>query len=134
MVRRGSAAMVAGLLLAAAAFFGGDVVRAESSVSPPVAATPEDAVRLSVEATSEVFAGMCVDTVSPRDLGKTCARFVGERGEVRAYLTGRTFSEFSRWVFVMRTEGGWQPAGSVVLDFFAQPDIPWPAALDASHA
>jgi hypothetical protein len=45
----------------------------------------------------------------------------------RAYLTGRTFSEYSTWVFVSRTPAGWSVAGTAPLDFFATEEvIPWP--------
>jgi hypothetical protein len=91
------------------------------------AGTPEAAVRELVEARGDAYAGDCEATVSPRDIGRVCSKFVAERGELRAYLVGRTFSEYSHWVFVRRDRDGWRPVGSAPLDFFAIPVvIPWP--------
>ena len=74
-----------------------------------------------------MYAGDCSATVSPRDIGKTCSKLGDERGDLRAYLIGRTFSEFSRWVFVRRDRDGWRTAGTAPLDFFAPSlDVPWP--------
>ena len=94
---------------------------------PSPAADPETVVCQTVVANGAVYAGDCAATRSPEDVGKVCSRFVAQRGSLRAYLTGRTFSEFSLWVFVERTRAGWLPAGSAPLDF-AAPDleIPWP--------
>lgn len=132
MVRRtGWMGLAGAVMLLALGLFSSPSARAESTVP---AATPEDAVRQSVEAAGEQYAGTCDQTVAPRDLGKTCVCFIAEQDGIRAYLAGRTFSEYGRWVFVARVAGGWQPAGTALLDFFAQPDIPWPPAIDASHA
>jgi hypothetical protein len=95
---------------------------------PParVRPTPEEAVRAAVEAGGEASAGDCAGTVSPRDLGRVCARLVAERAGTRAYLVGRTFSEFDRWVFVAPAGDGWQVVGVAPLDFRGPPDPPWP--------
>lgn len=91
------------------------------------AATPEDAVRQVVEAQGTRYAGDCAATRSPADRGATCSRFVSEQGGVRAYLTGRTFSEFSAWVFVAPQGGGWHVVGMAPLDFLdTRGHIPWP--------
>lgn len=88
---------------------------------------PETIVGRLVEAGGDVYAGDCVATVSPQDIGKVCSTFVAERGGVRAYLVGRTFSEYDRWIFVRRWGRGWRSAGTVPLDFFAPSlQIPWP--------
>jgi len=102
------------------------VVVADAQTGRP-ATMPESLVREVVELDGAVYAGDCSDTVSPRDIGKTCSKVVAERSDVRAYLIGRTFSEFSRWVFVRRGRDGWRAAGTAPLDFFApSPEIPWP--------
>jgi hypothetical protein len=99
---------------------------AEAQAGRP-AATPEAAVREIIERGGGVYAGDCSETVSPRDIGRTCSKLIGERGDLRAYLVGRTFSEFSTWVFVRRERDGWRTAGTAALDFFAPSlDIPWP--------
>jgi hypothetical protein len=91
------------------------------------AVTPEDAVRQVVEARGTIYAGDCAATRSPADRGAFCARFVGEQSGVRAYLIGRTFSEFSEWVFVAQRGGGWRVVGTAPLDFFdTRGHIPWP--------
>jgi hypothetical protein len=90
-------------------------------------ATPEAAVRRFVEAGGMVYVGDCAATRSPEDRGKVCSWFVAERGVTRAYLTGRTFSEYRQWVFVRRLDTGWVIAGDAPLDFFhVEVQIPWP--------
>lgn len=89
--------------------------------------TPEEAVCAVVAAMDGVYAGDCAATVSPRDIGKVCSKFIAQRGALRAYLIGRTFSEFSTWVFVERQPAGWVALTTVPLDF-ASPVlvVPWP--------
>lgn len=88
---------------------------------------PESAVRQIIEATGAAYAGDCGSTRSPDDAGKICSRFVEQLADVRAYLIGRTFSEFSRWVFVEHTPDGWRDAGAAELDFFVERlQPPWP--------
>lgn len=90
-------------------------------------ASPTEAVAGFVEAGGNSFAGNCDETVSPRDIGKVCARFIEEQDGTRAYLLGRTFSEFSTWVFVTQTNQGWSVAESAALDFHDMTmTIPWP--------
>jgi hypothetical protein len=121
------------LALAALACTGGDKgsfggrVSAQTPTEQAAAATPEDAVRLVVEADGKTYAGDCAAARSPQDVGKTCSKLIEERDGVRAYLTGRTFSEFSTWIFVEQTSTGWQSLGTEPLDFFATSiEIPWP--------
>ena len=90
-------------------------------------ASPEDAVRIAIEAEGQRYAGDCAATVSPRDVGAVCSRFIEEREDARAYLIGRTFSEFSRWVFVASDGRRWQVVGEAPLDFHSPAvEIPWP--------
>ena len=91
-------------------------------------ALPEDAVRVVIEAEGQRYAGDCAATVSPRDVGAVCSRLVGEREDGRAYLTGRTFSEFSRWLFVASDGRRWHVVGEAPLDFHSPSlDVPWPS-------
>lgn len=116
---------LAALLLAACAGRAADL-HAESAATP-AAASAAEAVRAAVEATGAVYAGDCATTRSPEDIGKVCAKFVEGRGAMRAYLVGRTFSEFSTWVFVEETPAGWRLVGTAPLDFHAPTlSIPWP--------
>lgn len=99
-----------------------------SEAAVETTATAEDAVRVAVEAAGDRYAGDCAAAISPRDAGKVCSRFVEARATLHAYLTGRTFSEFSTWVFVESTASGWRPVGIAPLDFFAtELTIPWPS-------
>jgi hypothetical protein len=92
-----------------------------------VAASPDAAVRAAEEAAGEEYARDCAQTVSPRDAGKVCSRLAAERDGARAYLIGRTFSEFSHWVFVAPAgAASWQVTAVTPLDFFGPPDPPWP--------
>lgn len=109
-------------------------IAAEVLSSQPIADSAEGAVRIAVETTGEIYAGDCAATVSPRDTSKVCSRFVAEKDGARAYLIGRTFSEFSRWVFIAPADGGWTITGTAALDFFGAPTPPWPGQGAGSTA
>lgn len=95
--------------------------------SSATAATPQDAVAAFVQARGDRFAGACESTRSPEDIGKVCARLIDERDGLQAYLIGRTFSEFSTWVFVGQQDGGWAVVATTPLDFHDMTmTIPWP--------
>jgi hypothetical protein len=88
---------------------------------------PESAVRRLVESHGATYAGDCGGTVSPRDIGATCSKLIGEERDVKAYLVGRTFSEFTDWVFVQVTgRGDWRIVAETPLDFHNDDSIPWP--------
>ena len=130
-LRRGAIGLVVGAVIGAlAALTPAAAMRAQPAAEQAAAvsaAGPEEALRLAVEAAGGVYAGDCDATVAPRDIGKTCSRFVAERDGTRAYLTGRAFSEFTTWLFVApRADGRWQVTGSAPLDFFGPPEPPWP--------
>jgi hypothetical protein len=97
------------------------------STAAPVMASPDEIVRRVVEASGADYTGDCAGTHSPEDVGKVCSTLIAERDGIRAYLTGRTFSEYDTWVFVRPAGLGWCLAGVVPLDFFATADAaPWP--------
>jgi hypothetical protein len=123
--------VVAGALLAllsiACADSGAKLHAASAPATTMAADSPDGAVRLEVESTGAAYAGDCGTTRSPEDAGKVCSKFVDEQDGVRAYMTGRTFSEFSAWVFVRQGTSGGQVVDSKPLDFFDMSDtIPWP--------
>ena len=97
------------------------------AASPDVTSATADAVVASyVEASGGRYAGDCAATVPGRDSGKVCARLVAEREGLVAYLVGRTFSEFDRWVFVSTADGA-RLAGATPLDLATDDGtIPWP--------
>lgn len=98
-----------------------------ADASTTATATPQDAIAALVQSNGDRFAGTCESTRSPDDIGKVCARFIDEREGLQAYLTGRTFSEFSTWVFVGQRDGGWTVLATAPLDFHDMTmTIPWP--------
>jgi len=98
------------------------VVRA-ASTAPSTSA--EAAVAVTVSSLGTGYAGDCSATVSPDDLGEVCSKFVAQQGNVRAYQAGRTFSEFTEWVFVEQVSTGWYPLSTGAFDDSSQ-TIPWP--------
>jgi hypothetical protein len=93
------------------------------------ATAPEAALAQFVATLTLPFAGPCDATQSPRDVGRLCSRFVAERAPdgMQAYLIGRTFSEFTTWVFVAMRGGSWIVVADVVLDDTGPTlTIPWP--------
>ena len=114
---------VGALLLAYGAVCRSDAAEPAASA----AATPEEALAAYVILTGGTFAGPCAQTRSPDDIGKICAGFVDERDNRRAYLLGRTFSEFTTWVFLSEDGRGWTVLASAPLDFHdTTMVIPWP--------
>jgi len=89
---------------------------------------PEVALQRSIEQRGAVYAGDCAGTSSPRDVGASCSRLVAEEDGVQAYLVGRTFSEFSHWLFLTRAgDGRWLVKAEIPLDFNAATlEVPWP--------
>jgi hypothetical protein len=134
-VRRMMAELLAALALSlgavALALVAGDAaahLSAHAQTAPsPATATAAEVLRQVVERGGGRYAGDCAATRSPEDRDTICSKLVGERGDLRAYLLGRTFSEFSTWAFVEQTPSGWRFAGAAPLDFFAfHIAIPWP--------
>src|SRR5215208_2233866 len=123
------ASLLAGLALGlgAVALMYGAVSRSDAAEPAPATATAEEALAAFVVLGGGVFAGPCAQTRSPDDIGKLCAAFVDERDHLRAYLLGRTFSEFTTWVFLDEDGSGWTVLASAPLDFHdTTMAIPWP--------
>jgi hypothetical protein len=110
-----------------------------AKAAPPLrlaaAPTAEAAVGLVVAGFGTAYAGDCAATRSPDDIGKACSKFVAEQAGVRAYLAGRTFSEYRVWIFVQQNAAGWQLVDTQSLDESASsPTIPWPSHVAATGA
>jgi hypothetical protein len=92
------------------------------------AESPESAVRETVESSSARYVGDCGTTVSPRDVGAVCSKLISVERGTHAYLVGRTFSEFTDWLFVEQTDRGhWQVVAATPLDLRTDDgSIPWP--------
>lgn len=92
------------------------------------AESPESAVQQLVEEQGDTYAGDCAATVAPRDIGATCSKLIGEENGVQAYLVGRTFGEFTDWIFVQESDrGDWLVVAEMSLDFHNDnASIPWP--------
>jgi hypothetical protein len=115
---------VALLLLLLAAFTRPSGV---SAARLPAAATPEEAVTFAVESLGGTYAGACDATRTPESRGKICSRYVAACGDLRAYLLGRTFSEYNTWLFIVQAHDGWhfdrtEPLG--LTDSLT--NVPWP--------
>jgi hypothetical protein len=121
--------LLAGLFLglAAVALLPGCARDGGASASSPVEMTPEAAIGTFVVSNGDHYAGLCEQSRSPEDIGKVCSKLIEQRGELQAHLIGRTFSEFSTWVFVTPRDGGWAVLGTEDLDFHDMTgSIPWP--------
>jgi hypothetical protein len=88
-----------------------------------VATSPAAAIQQAIAPYGYVYSGDCALAV-PADIGLYCSREVGNHGPVHAYLLGRTFSEFSAWVFLQQVGDEWVPLGAVGYD--ETNVIPWP--------
>jgi hypothetical protein len=121
--------LLAGLLLglAAVVLLQGCAGDGGAIASSPVEPSPEAAIEAFVRSDGSDYAGLCEQTRSPDDIGKVCSKLIEQRGSLQAHLIGRTFSEFSTWVFVTPRDGGWTVLGTEELDFHDMSgSIPWP--------
>ena len=123
----GTVRLIAGVLLTLALVNAATAMAQTPEDPTPAAATPDAAVRQVVAARGQVYAGACAATRSPTDRGAVCATLMAERAGLRAYLIGRTFAEYSEWVFVAQQGSGWRVVGTAPLDVFdTSGRIPWP--------
>ena len=122
--------LVCGLVLGLAAVVlvrGAVCSSAAAELDAAAAATPEAALAAAVQLDGGRFAGACNQTRAPDDIGAMCSTLVGERGSLRAYLLGRTFSEFDTWVFLKDDGSRWTVLVRVPLDAEdLTMTIPWP--------
>lgn len=115
------------LAFAAIACAGSSSIHAQDGDVTTVVASADEAVRGAVARMGGVYAGDCAATRSPDDVGKICSKLIDQKGDQRAYLIGRTFSEFNTWTFVQQTASGWQVTATTPLDFMDMSDtVPWP--------
>jgi hypothetical protein len=132
--------LAASLSLAACDAFGGDSGGEESPPAAPTngdtsgdSSSADDALRLYVERRlSQGFVADCEDAQRPGDVGKQCASFRGERGNMRAYELGPTFAEYTRLIVLERLEDeSWTIAHLESRDPSQPPapGIPWPLAV-----
>jgi hypothetical protein len=87
------------------------------------------AVRRFVESEygPESYVGPCENAESPRDLWMRCTRLIADEESRVAFLAGRTFSEFDRWIIVQRSaDGSWKVTSAPGFDFASgAATVPW---------
>jgi hypothetical protein len=88
-----------------------------------VATTPAGAIQQAITPYGYVYSGDC-EVATPANIGQYCSKEAAEHGPVHAYLVGRTFSEFSAWVFIQQMGDEWVPLGAV--GYNETNVIPWP--------
>ena len=95
---------------------------------------PEDALALYVQRRlSQGFVKNCDNAKRPDDVGKQCAKNLGERNGLIAYKLGPTFGEYTRIMILAPQDGGWTIATQVTHDpnGLDIPGIPWPLEVGA---
>jgi hypothetical protein len=120
--------LVTGLMLGVSAIFALHACAQERSADASATAdSPQAAIAQLVETRGDRYAGLCETTRSPDDIGKVCSRLIDDRGALEAHLIGRTYSEFSTWVFLSERDGGWTVVATEPLDFLdTTGTVPWP--------
>lgn len=102
--------------------------------STVTSAAPEEALRLYVQRRlSQGFVATCDDAKRPGDVGKQCARKLGERRGMVAYALGPTFAEYTRIMILKQENGVWTIAQqeSRNPDQAPIPGVPWPLEVGA---
>lgn len=144
--RKLTGALTAIALAAAAAFAiacgltdndgGGPVGAATATPAATQTATtpPEEALRRYVNRLGQGFVPNCDDAERPQDVGKQCARLLGEREGLLAYALGPTFSGPTRILILAPEAGDWKLVRSEIVDpnLPAVPGIPWPLEVGAT--
>jgi len=120
----------------AACDYGGDVASNPAPSESPAASgdsgSAEETLKRFVERRLGLgFVADCEDAKRPDDIGKQCAHFRGEKGELRAYELGPTFSRYTRLIILKRIDDGWTIEHLESRDPAAPPvpGIPWPLAV-----
>jgi hypothetical protein len=106
------------------------------STPPTSSATsaPEEALSLYVQRRlSQRFVAKCEDAKRPDDIGKQCARKLGERNGMLAYALGPAFGDYTRIMILKQEDGVWTIAQQVSRDPDqpAIPGVPWPLEVGA---
>ena len=97
--------------------------------------SPEDALARYVQnRLTQGFVPDCDKAKRPDDVGKQCAKKLGERGDVLAYALGPTFSEPTRILILKPASGDWTLVSIDTLDPNqpTAPGIPWPLEAGAN--
>ena len=95
----------------------------------PNTASPEASLGNYIEETlGETFLEDCSRAVVEEVAGKICSIFRGERGDLRAYILGRTFSEPFQWAILEKQGTDWRVihTPAIRFDTAGVPGIPWP--------
>jgi hypothetical protein len=116
-----------GALVAVAACGGGDA--GPAATPTPDRTSEEEALAAWVRDNRNVnFVNNCRDAQPGVDVGKWCGTLLGERGTLRAYALGPTFSEATSFAMLQETADGWKVLSVTNRDPSAGeiPGIPWP--------
>lgn len=90
---------------------------------PTGAATPERAIRVWMAKRGYAYAGDCATTQLERDAGKYCSSLFERRASQRIYCVGPTFSEYTTWLLLKQSSGGWRVTASAKDNGTSPP--PW---------
>lgn len=78
-----------------------------TTIPPPIASTPEDAILRYLAAHGHSYIGTCAKTSIPADIGRYCSILRQDNGVTRNYLVGPVASEGDIFVVARRSQG-WQ--------------------------
>lgn len=81
---------------------------ATTTNAKPGEPTPAEAIRVWMERKGYVYAGECATTTVEDDLGKYCSSLCEDRGSSQIHKIGPTFSEYTTWLLLARTDGTWR--------------------------
>jgi hypothetical protein len=112
----------------------GSTPGATASTDATPSSSAEDALGRYVQRVlSQGFVPNCDKEKRPDDVGKQCARKLGERGGLVAYALGPTFSPATRILILKPENGDWTLQTIVNIDPNQPqaPGIPWPLAVGA---
>jgi hypothetical protein len=69
--------------------------------------TPDAAIGTWMAAKGLRYVGECAQATMSQGAGSQCATLRADRSEVKIFEAGPIFSEYTTWLLVRRTAGGW---------------------------
>ena len=88
---------------------------------PPGFATPEGAIRAWMAKQGYAYAGDCSTTRLETDAGKYCSSLFKLQVGQRIYGIGPTFSEFTTYLLLTESSGGWRVTATAKDDGTSPP-------------
>jgi hypothetical protein len=113
----------------------------EAEATPTVAVTPQPSVTAEQvletylrEALAKEYLGDCGASLMPKEEGKVCSVYKGEKDGRKAFLVGVSSYELTLWLFLEPEGSGWKVYQALLVkpETATVPGAPWPLQVGAT--